>query len=296
VGAVFGEGVQRTMDYCPHCGTELPIMGRGAFCAHCGGRLLADQPGRSSDDTVTLPALRAPQGAPDPRTMTRVMPAVVPEAEYDPVPSPPRVSRSVITAVGVAVVATGVVVVSLLTLGGGKKAPAVQAPLGQTEVVTPTITGTSTAPADAGSVTASDTSTAPMSSSSSTGPRPGPVTGVGSGRCIDIPGGNPVDGTQVQLLSCNNTAAQSWAYVDGTVRAMGKCLDVRGAVSQDRTPVQIFTCNGTQAQHWQYDPRTGELRTLGKCLDATGAGTGDHTPLILYTCHQADNQKWHLAQ
>ncbi|NUR60851.1 MAG: ricin-type beta-trefoil lectin domain protein [Catenulispora sp.] len=287
------------MDFCPHCGNELPIIGGGAFCTNCGGRVVGARPDRAHDDTVTLPALRPAPGEPHPRTMTQIMPAVaaqVPEAGYDPAPLPPRVSRSVVLAVGVAVVAVAVVAVSLVTLDGGKKTPAAQVPPGQTEVVvTPTGAGTTAASANDEAVDPNSTSATSASSSTSAGPPPGPVTGVGSGRCVDIPGGNPVDGTQLVLFSCNNTAAQSWTYVGGTVQAMGKCLDVRGARSQDLAPIQISTCNGSAGQRWQYDPGTGELRTLGKCLDAAGAGTGDHTPLILYTCHQADNQRWHLA-
>lgn len=277
------------MDVCPRCGIELPIIGGGAFCTNCGARLSAGSPDRSHDDTVTLPALTPSV------MMTQVIPAVAPEAGYDPVPPPPRVSRSVITAVGVAVVAVAVVAVSLITLDDGKKAPAAQVPQGQTEIVTPTSADTSAVPGNGEPVTPDSTAATPAPSTTSAGPQPGPITGAGSGRCVDIPGGNPVDGTQLALFGCNNTAAQAWTYTGGTVQAMGKCLDVRGADSQDRTPVQIAPCNGTAAQQWRYDPQTGELQSLGKCLDAFGGGTGDRTPLILYGCHQGDNQRWHIA-
>src|SRR4051794_19488547 len=143
------------MHVCPSCGHELPIIGGGAFCTNCGARVSAVSSDRSHDDTVTLPAVsagtgdpyaglfRPPPGEPNPQAMTQIIPAVAPEAAYDPVPLPPRVSRSVITAVGVAGVAVVVVAVSLLTLDGGKKAPAAQVPLGQTEVITPTSVNTS---------------------------------------------------------------------------------------------------------------------------------------------------------
>ncbi|MFL6109977.1 MAG: ricin-type beta-trefoil lectin domain protein [Catenulispora sp.] len=303
------------MHVCPNCGNELPIIGGGAFCTNCGARLSTETSDRSHDDTVTLPAVsvaggagtgdpyaeffRPAPGEPNPHAMTQVIPAVAPEPEYDPVPLPPRVSRSVLTSVGVAVVAVAVIAVSVITLAGGKKAPAAQPPPGQTEIITPTSTDSSaalgngepTAPSETAPTSTSETPTP----STSTAPPPSPITGAGSGRCVDIPGGNPVDGAQVVLFSCNNTAAQAWTYTGGTVQAMGKCLDVRGAASEDRTPIQIAACNGSPAQQWRYNPQTGELQALGKCLDAFGGGTGDHTPLILYTCHQADNQKWRVA-
>lgn len=282
---------------------------------------------------VTDPLWSAPPAAPrepNPPAMTQIMPAVAPathvsgpppleygqsvdypaatggrysgpyqdgpdDAAHDLIPPPPRAGRGVMIAVGVAVVAVAVVAVSLITLGGDTKPSAAQTPPGQTEVVKPTSPDTSATPANAEPAAPVSTSAAPTPSATPTAPRPGPVTGVGSGRCLNIPGGNPADGTQLELLSCNNTAAQSWTYTNGTLQAAGKCLDVRGADRSDRTPVQIFACNGTAAQRWKYDPQTGELQTLGKCLDASGAGTADHTPLILYTCHQSDNQKWHMA-
>jgi hypothetical protein len=317
------------MDTCPSCGTELPIIGGGAFCTSCGALARTESSDRSHDDTVTLPALPASAtgvadmpvtdpvwtapsapsaapgagsgdpfagffhpapGDPNPQAMTQIMPAVAPATHV-----PGRANRSVMVAVGVAVVAVVVVAVSLITLGGGSESPAAQVPPGHTEVVRPTSADTSATPRKDGPAASASTSATPKPSATSAGPRPSRVTGVGSGRCVGIPGAKPVDGTQLELFSCDNPAAQSWTYTHGTVQAIGKCVDVRGADSRDRTPVQIFACNGNPGQQWKYDPQTGELQTLGKCLDASGAGTGEHTPLILYTCHHADNQKWRMA-
>ena len=50
-----------------------------------------------------------------------------------------------------------------------------------------------------------------------------------SGRCVDIPGANPVDGARLQTYDCNGSAAQQWAANgDGTLRALGKCMDPAG--------------------------------------------------------------------
>jgi hypothetical protein len=223
-GRGLPEGVQRTMDTCPSCGTELPIIGGGAFCSNCGAMVRTESSDRSHDDTMTLPALSstangvtdrpvtdplwaaqsaqsappaAPAapgtasgddpfadyfypapGEPNPQAMTQILPAVPPathipgppppgygqpvdypaaaggryagpyqdgpdEGADDLIPPPPRASRSVVIAVGVAVVAVAVVSVSLITLGGGDKSSAAQAPPGQTEVVRPTSPDTS---------------------------------------------------------------------------------------------------------------------------------------------------------
>ncbi|WP_344665087.1 ricin-type beta-trefoil lectin domain protein [Catenulispora yoronensis] len=211
---------------------------------------------------------------------------------YDDQAARPRTNLGVVIAIGVAVVAAVVIGVSLVTLGGGSGTPAAAPVAGTTEIVTPT------SPVSMSAVEASTPSEADSSTSSSPSPsvaQAAPITGVGSNRCIDIPGANNADGTQLDIFTCNGTAAQAWTYSGGTVQAMGKCLDVRGASRHDKTPVQVFTCNGTDAQRWTYDARTGELKTLGKCLDASGAATGDNTPLILYTCNKGTNQQWRLA-
>ncbi|WP_405934017.1 PQQ-dependent sugar dehydrogenase [Streptomyces longwoodensis] len=124
---------------------------------------------------------------------------------------------------------------------------------------------------------------------------PGAVRGV-NGKCLDVAGGATGDGTQVQLWTCNGTAAQTWTVgTDGTVRALGKCLDVSGGGAADGTKVQLWTCNGTGAQKWAPQP-DGTVRNpqSGKCLDASGGTWNDGTPVHLWTCHTGPNQKWTL--
>ena len=72
-----------------------------------------------------------------------------------------------------------------------------------------------------------------------------------SGRCIDIPGGNPVDGARLQTFDCNGSAAQSWAFHgDGTLRAMGKCMDPAGGALANSTPIQLTACNTNPVQRF----------------------------------------------
>src|SRR4051812_37484382 len=67
----------------------------------------------------------------------------------------------------------------------------------------------------------------------------GQITGYG-GKCVDIAAANSANGTQVQLYTCNGTAAQQWTVgTDGTIRGLGKCLDVAAASSANGTKVQI---------------------------------------------------------
>ncbi|CAM5637327.1 glycosyl hydrolase [Streptomyces pilosus] len=135
-----------------------------------------------------------------------------------------------------------------------------------------------------------------FSFTTSTGtPRAGEVKGVG-GKCLDVSGGASADGTQVQIWTCNASAAQRWSVAaDGSLRALGKCLDVSGGASADGTRVQVWTCNGTGAQKWAAQP-DGTVRNpqSGKCLDASGGTWNDGTPVHLWTCHTGPNQKWTL--
>ena len=124
--------------------------------------------------------------------------------------------------------------------------------------------------------------------------RAGLMTGFG-GKCVDVAGANPANGTQIQLFACNGTVAQSWTASPGVIfQAMGKCLDVAGAGTANGTRVQLFDCNGTGAQSWTHSANNNGLVNTGsgKCLDATGVSAADGTPLQIWDCTGADNQAW----
>jgi hypothetical protein len=122
----------------------------------------------------------------------------------------------------------------------------------------------------------------------------GPIHGYG-GKCVDVAGANPANGTAVQLYDCNGTSAQNWTVGDGRLTALGKCMDVTGAGTVNGTKVQLYDCNGTGSQVWQ--PGTaGSLVNpqSGKCLDATGPSSANGTRLQIWSCTQAANQSWTL--
>ncbi|MGW4026784.1 lectin, partial [Streptomyces sp. NPDC005009] len=126
-------------------------------------------------------------------------------------------------------------------------------------------------------------------------PRTGEVKGV-DGKCLDVDNAGTADGTEVQIWTCNASAAQRWTVADdGSLRALGKCLDVSGGASADGTRIQLWTCNGTGAQKWAAQS-DGTVRNpqSGKCLDASGGTWNDGTPVHLWTCHTGPNQKWTL--
>jgi len=120
------------------------------------------------------------------------------------------------------------------------------------------------------------------------------LRGTESGRCIDVPGANPVDRNRLQVYDCNGTAAQQWTLgSDSTVRALGKCMDVAGAGTANGTAVQLYTCNGTNAQRFTLTA-AGDLVNLGanKCVDVVNHGTANGSQLQLWDCTGGANQKW----
>ncbi len=122
----------------------------------------------------------------------------------------------------------------------------------------------------------------------------GAITGYG-GKCVDVASASTANGTQIQLYTCNGTAAQSWTVgTDGTIRALGKCMDVSAAGTANGTKVQLYDCNGSAAQVWT--ATAGQLinPNSGKCLDATGPSSADGTPLQIWACGGGANQQWVL--
>ncbi|MDQ1743815.1 MAG: glucosylceramidase [Pseudonocardiales bacterium] len=121
----------------------------------------------------------------------------------------------------------------------------------------------------------------------------GAITGFG-GKCVDVAGANPANGTQVQLWTCNGSSAQQWTVGTGATQALGKCLDVAGAGTANGTRVQLFDCNGSGAQQWTATGGQLVNPNSGKCLDATRVSSADGTPLQIWTCGGGANQQWAL--
>jgi glucosylceramidase len=123
----------------------------------------------------------------------------------------------------------------------------------------------------------------------------GQITGLG-GKCVDVNGASTANNTQVQLFTCNGSAAQQWTVAaNGTLQVLGKCMDVAAAGTANGTKVQLFDCNGSGAQQWQHTAANQLVNPeSGSCLDATGPSSADGTPLQLWDCTGGTNQAWTL--
>ncbi|CCK26942.1 glycosyl hydrolase family 31 [Streptomyces davaonensis JCM 4913] len=135
--------------------------------------------------------------------------------------------------------------------------------------------------------------TAPTGDAPGTGTPTGTVKGVGSGRCVDIPGANTTTGTQLVIWDCHGGPNQTWQLSsDGTVRALGVCMTA--ATLTDLAPVTLSPCTAAPTQQWTYEATAQRLRNpaSGKCLDVNAGASANGSKLILYTCHTGTNQQW----
>jgi hypothetical protein len=123
----------------------------------------------------------------------------------------------------------------------------------------------------------------------------GVLRGVGSNRCLDVPGLATANGTLLQIWDCNGGANQQWTYLsNGELQVYGnKCLDVPNHATAAGTRVEIWDCNGGANQQWNLNS-DGTIvgRESGLCLDVTGAGTANGTPVEIWPCNGGSNQKW----
>ncbi|MEV4712852.1 arabinofuranosidase catalytic domain-containing protein [Micromonospora sp. NPDC049374] len=121
------------------------------------------------------------------------------------------------------------------------------------------------------------------------------ITGVASGRCLEVPNASTTNGIQTQLWDCTGAAHQTWTYTAGRqLQVYGnKCLDANGAGTSNGTQVIIWDCHGGTNQQWNVNAN-GTITGVqsGLCLDANNAGTGNGTKMILWSCHGGTNQQW----
>ncbi|MGW1914596.1 endo-1,4-beta-xylanase [Streptomyces sp. NPDC002076] len=121
----------------------------------------------------------------------------------------------------------------------------------------------------------------------------GQIKGVGSGRCLDVPGAGTTDGTQLQLWDCHSGTNQQWTYTDADeLRVYGnKCLDAAGTGNGSK--VQIYSCWGGDNQKWRLNSDGSIVGVQsGLCLDAVSGGTANGTLIQLYSCSNGNNQRW----
>ncbi|TDC74645.1 ThuA domain-containing protein [Streptomyces hainanensis] len=124
-------------------------------------------------------------------------------------------------------------------------------------------------------------------------PVTGPIVGHG-GKCLDVRGAHPADGTRIQLWRCNGTAAQDWTVAeDGTLRALDGCMTAAG--TRNGAPVRLHACDGGADQQWlARDDGTLLNPASDRCVDAVGRSAHNGTRIQLSACTSGTDQIWRL--
>ncbi|MER6847261.1 non-reducing end alpha-L-arabinofuranosidase family hydrolase [Streptomyces flaveolus] len=123
----------------------------------------------------------------------------------------------------------------------------------------------------------------------------GALRGVGSNRCLDVPGANQTNGTALQIYDCWGGTNQQWTLTDSNQLTVygNSCLDVPGHATTAGTRVQIWACSGGANQQWRVNADGTVVGVeSGLCLEAASAGTANGTAVQLWTCNGGSNQKW----
>lgn len=125
------------------------------------------------------------------------------------------------------------------------------------------------------------------------------LVNVQSGLCLDIAGGKPGNGVNVQQYTCNGGDWQKWHYdaLTGLVRSKADpryCLDNDGSFN-DGANIKLWTCTGNSHQRFTWVAETGVLRmrTHGQqVVDAVGTAAGGD--VITYGDWGGLNQRWRM--
>ncbi|MCG8964982.1 non-reducing end alpha-L-arabinofuranosidase family hydrolase [Streptomyces sp. CL12-4] len=123
----------------------------------------------------------------------------------------------------------------------------------------------------------------------------GALRGVGSNRCLDVPGAGQTNGTALQIYDCWGGTNQQWTLTDSNQLTVygNSCLDVPDHATTAGTRVQIWACSGGANQQWRVNADGTVVGVeSGLCLEAAGAGTANGTAVQLWTCNGGSNQKW----
>lgn len=134
------------------------------------------------------------------------------------------------------------------------------------------------------------------------------ITGVQSGKCVEIAGSSTANSAQAQIASCNGTTRQQFRFEDQgggyfRVRNVNSnlCLDVEGASTTAGAHIIQWTCGTAQNQQWRMGDISSTVtefivRHSGQAMDVSGAGTADGTRLIQWTVSaSATNQQFRLT-
>ena len=125
------------------------------------------------------------------------------------------------------------------------------------------------------------------------GGRQGPIRGPNN-LCLDMRGGQAVQGTELNVFRCHGGPNQSFTWTQrGELIVQGLCLDIANADSNDGAKVVAWRCNGRPNQRWAVNGAQIQSQMNSKCLDIFGGNLNSGTQVIMYSCNGRPNQRWY---
>lgn len=125
---------------------------------------------------------------------------------------------------------------------------------------------------------------------------PEPIfTRLSNNMCVDVQSGMSINGTPVQLYSCNGSPAQAWTFNNGSLKVLAnKCLDVPSGYNVNGTKLQIWDCvDGSPNQKWKIVGSQLIWIAGNKCLDLSEGNLNNGTKLQIWDCFDGNrNQQW----
>jgi hypothetical protein len=132
--------------------------------------------------------------------------------------------------------------------------------------------------------------------------RGGALVNQASGLCLADPNASVANSTQLQILSCDGGADQSWplpaAPAPPPPPAIGTLSSVLvqsdtgvPCVADVNNAAELLTCNGDASQNVTMET-DGTIQVNGACLDTAGGGTTAGTLTVLDPCTGASTQVW----
>ena len=128
-------------------------------------------------------------------------------------------------------------------------------------------------------------------------------------KVLDVPGGNAVNGNELQLYDLNGSYAQKWqfSYVGNgiykivSLKDLTKSLDVANGSVNSGSTLNVYDYNGTYAQQWLLkEAGDGYYYIIsnsgGLVLDVCGANTTNGTKVWMHNFNNTEAQKWKIRK
>jgi hypothetical protein len=123
---------------------------------------------------------------------------------------------------------------------------------------------------------------------------PGQITGP-LGKCLNVLNGKTADGTLVDIVPCNRSAAQHWTRGrTGTLETLGKCLDFQQPRAGRAQDAVLWQCDGTASQRWVAAGALLISRANNMCLEVPPGRFENFSTARIGTCTGAENQRWKI--